>query len=140
MHQSLARVIILFNNQDNLLEWMPELINLELVSGDPSDVGAVSKLNFKTKTLDFEAIETITKKSLPTLFARTYKMRDIYIGVNDSFKNVGKNLVSYESKIEVSFSGLMLFIGWAMGWYFKKKAQNRMYSFKRFAENYVELT
>jgi hypothetical protein len=140
IHQSLARVIILFNNQESSLEWLPELVNLELVSGDPSDVGAISKLNFKTKTLDYEVIETITRKSLPSLFARTYKMRDIAIETNDSFTNEGKNLTGYKSQIEVSYSGLMLLVGWLMGWYFKKKARNRMMSFKRYAENYVELT
>ena len=140
IHQSLARVIILFNNQENLLEWMPNIVSLELISGDQSDVGAISKLVFKTKTLDYEAIETITKKRLPFLFTRTYKMRDIIIEVNDSFTNAGKNLVSYESKVQVSYRGLMLSIGWSMGWYFKKMMRKRMTGFKHFAENYVELT
>jgi len=138
--QSLAQVIVLFNNPDNTTEWMSELVNLELIKGAPSDVGAVSRLTFRTKTLDFDVIETITKKNLPSQFARVYKMRDIALEVNDSFAVAGKHLTRYTSKNEVSFSGLMLPVGWVLKWYFKKRTHKQMKDFKYFAENYVELT
>lgn len=139
IHLSLPRVIELYSNPAHRLEWMQDLESSEAVSGSQGHTGAVSSLMFKTKRLEFEAIETVLKNNLPSEYVHIYQTRDIDLKMSDSFESTGDNLTKVTSKTQVTFSGLMLSIGWVAKYFFKKYTRKQMNSFKHFAENYVEL-
>ena len=140
IHLSLPRVIELFDNPIHQLEWTPNLASTEMVSGTPGHTGAVSRLVFKTKRLEYEAIETILKNKLPSEFDHLYQTRDIGLEMNESFESIGDNLTKLTSRNKVTFSGLMPLIGWTTKQFFKKHTSRQLKAFKYFAENYVELT
>ena len=140
IHLSLPKVIELYGNSAHRSEWMQDLESSESVSGNQGHTGAVSSLMFKTKRLEFEAIETIMKNNLPSEYVHVYQTRDIDLKMSDSFESIGDNLTKLTSKTQVTFSGLILLIGWATKYFFKKYTHRQLNSFKHFAENYVELT
>ena len=43
----LNRVMELFDSEENLFKWQPELISFEHFSGEKGEVGAKSKLKYK---------------------------------------------------------------------------------------------
>ena len=43
----LEKVLELFDNEENIFEWQPELISFEHVSGKKGHVGSVSNLRYK---------------------------------------------------------------------------------------------
>ena len=140
IHLSLSRVMELFDNQSHQLEWIPNLASSELVSGTLGHTGAVTRLLFKTKRLEYEAIETVIKNKLPSEFDHLYQTSDIGLEMNESFESVGDNLTRLTSINKVTFSGLMPLIGWATKQFFKKHTHRQINAFKHFAENYVELS
>lgn len=130
----LNRVIELFNNPDNLPAWMPELIHSELISGTLGQTGAVGKLTMQDGSKKYEVIETVTMKNLPSIFARTYKMKNILLTIKDSFVSTSGNPTRYISENEVELTGPMKLIGPLVQNKFKTQTNNQLQSFKRFVE------
>ena len=73
-----ARVTELFDNADNLKEWMPSLLKFEHLSGEPGQNGAKSKLTYKMRGKEMEMVETITLRNLPEQMNSTYKAPGIW--------------------------------------------------------------
>ena len=131
----LNRVIELFNNPDNLKYWMPELISSELISGTLGKTGAVGKLRFKDGNKEYEMIETVTTKNLPSIFARTYELKNIFITIKDSFIPITDNKTRYISENEVALSGMLKCVAFILKAKFKMRTKKQLSSFKDFAEN-----
>ena len=131
------KVFQLFADKDNLKEWQKELIRYEHVSGKPGEVGAVTKLVYKSVTI----IETIAEKNTPHEFDGTYEHKR---GVHtvmvhkafNSFIEQKKNKTLYEMKIVyVKFAGIIpKLMGVFMGFFVRKYYQNWLNQFKSFAE------
>lgn len=130
----LNRVIELFNDPINLPQWMPKLIHSELISGTLGKTGAVGRLTMKDGSKKYEVIETVTMKNLPSIFARTYQIKNILLTIKDSFISTGDNLTRYISENEVKLTGSMKFIGFLVQHKFKTQTNNQLRSFKRFVE------
>ena len=74
----LNRVIELFDSTENLYKWQPGLISFEHLSGEPGQVGAKSKLQYKMGKREIEMIETITERKLPDELSCTYDAKGVF--------------------------------------------------------------
>ncbi len=130
-----ARVIELFDSEENLYKWQEGLQSIELIRGTRGAVGAESKLVFKMGKRDLEMTEKIIRKELPDLFESTYDAKGVYNVVQSRFIEVGPEKTRYESENEFQFSGFMKVIGFLMKGAFPKQTMKYLTSFKAFAEH-----
>ena len=83
INQPLKKVVELFDNPDNMKNWMEGLQSFETISGTPGQEGAKAKMHFKMGKREIEMIETITKRNLPEEFTGTYEAKGVF--------NIAKN-------------------------------------------------
>ena len=84
----LKKVIELFDSEENLFKWQPELISFEHLSGEKGEVGAKSKLRYTMGKREIEMIETITVKNLPKEFSATYEAKDVWNEMKNYFEEI----------------------------------------------------
>ncbi|HSI88053.1 MAG TPA: SRPBCC family protein [Pyrinomonadaceae bacterium] len=128
-------VIRLFDDPDNLVKWMEGLQSFEHLEGIPGEVGAKSKLRFKSGKRDFEMIETITERDLPRSFTGTYEAKGVHNIVRNEFEPLGDGRTLYTSHNEFQFRGMMKLIALLMPGVFRKQSMKFLEAFKRFAES-----
>ena len=130
-----AQVIQLFDNTENMYKWMEGLQSFEALEGTPGEVGAKSKMLFKTGKREIEMVETITAKNLPQEFSATYEAGSVWNLVENHFEPKGENQTRYISVQEFRFTGFMKLMGMLMPGAFKKQTLSHMNAFKSFAES-----
>ena len=137
INMPIEKTFELFLNKDNLKEWQKELISYEHIIGIPGEVGAVTKLNYKSVTI----FETVTLKNMP------YEIRGVYEhkrgektimvhNASNRFSLIGENKTLFELEMEdVKFVGFLpKLMSKLMGGMFEKYHQNEVDQFKVFAE------
>ena len=127
----------LFLNKDHLKEWQKELISYEPISGISGEVGAVTRLSYKTVTI----FETITYKNIPHEIRGMYDhkrgSKTIMIhNASNRFSLIGENKTLFELEmLDVEFVGFLpKLLSKLMGGMFEKYHQNEVDQFKVFAE------
>ncbi len=130
----LNRVIELFDSEENLFKWQPELISFEHLSGEKGEVGAKSKLTYKMGKREVEMTETITVKDLPKEFSGTYEAKGVWNEVKNYFEALDENSTRFYADSHFEFSGFMKLIAFFMPGAFKKQSQKYLDQFKAFAE------
>lgn len=135
INQPLNRVIELFDSEENLFKWQPELISFEHFSGEKGEVGAKSKLKYKMGKREVEMIETITVKDLPKEFSGTYETKGVWNEVKNYFEVVDENTTKWHSDCHFKFSGFMNLMAFFMPGSFRKQSQKYLDQFKVFAES-----
>ncbi len=131
----LKKVLELFDSEENMFKWQPELISFEHVSGEKGEVGAKSNLLYKMGKREVEMVETIIKKDLPGEFNFTYEAKGVWNEMKNSFEEVDPSKTKWISHSEFRFSGFMKIIGFLMPGSFKKQSQLALDRFKAFAES-----
>lgn len=134
INQPVNKVVELFDNPDNMKEWMEGLQSFETISGTPGEEGAKAKLKYKMGKREIEMIETITKRNLPDEFTGTYEAKGVFNIVKNRFIPIGDNKTKYVTEQEFQFSGFMKMMGIFMPGAFKKQSLKYMIAFKEFAE------
>ncbi|MES2567755.1 MAG: SRPBCC family protein [Bacteroidota bacterium] len=134
INQPIDKVIALFDNVDNMKKWMVGLQSFEHLSGTPGEVGAKSRLVFKTGKRELEMIETITVKNLPQEFSGVYEAKGVFNSVKNKFMPLPGDRTRYISYQEFQFKGFMKLFGLLMPGMFKKQSAKHMQHFKNFAE------
>ena len=129
------KVIELFDSTENLKKWQPGLLSFEHQSGTPGEVGAKSRLQYKTGKREIEMVETITVKNLPDEFSGIYEAKGVRNEVKNYFYEVNKNTTKWVSENEFRCSGLMKIIAFFMPGSFKKETMKYLEYFKEFSEN-----
>lgn len=127
-------VIEIFDNSENMKEWMPGLQSFENLSGTPGQVGAKSKLVYKMGSREIEMIETVTVRNLPDEFSGTYEAQDVFNIVINKFIAISETQTQYITENEFQFKGFMKIIAFLMPKNFKKQSDKFMVDFKAFAE------
>lgn len=130
----LGKVIELFDNEENMFKWQPELISFEHLTGEKGAVGSTSRLMYKMGKREIEMIETITVKNLPEEFTGTYVAKGVWNEVRNSFEAVDESKTRWTSVNHFRFSGMMKLVSWLMPGSFKKQSQKYLDQFKTFAE------
>ena len=129
------KVIELFDSTENLKKWQPGLLSFEHQSGTPGEVGAKSRLQYKTGKREIEMVETITVKNLPDEFSGIYEAKGVWNEVKNYFYEVDKNTTKWVSENEFRCSGFMKIIAFFMPGSFKKEPMKYLEYFKEFSEN-----
>ena len=129
------KVIELFDSTENLKKWQPGLLSFEHQSGTPGEVGAKSRLQYKTGKREIEMVETITVKNLPDEFSGIYEAKGVWNEVKNYFYEVNKNTTKWVSENEFRCSGFMKIIAFFMPGSFKKETMKYLEYFKEFTEN-----
>jgi uncharacterized membrane protein len=135
INKPIDETVRLYENPDNLKEWMEGLQSIEVLSGEPGAVGSKAKLYFKMGKREIEMLETITKKDLPSEFAATYEAKGVYNIVSNRFAAIDESTTRLTNHQEFRFSGFMKIMGFFMPGAFKKQSLKYLEDFKRFAES-----
>ncbi len=129
------QMLELFDNSENLKEWMPSLVSFDHVSGEPGQVGAKSKFVVSMGKRSCEMIETITVRNMPVEFTATYVTDGMWNEVKNIFDEVDEKTTKWtaynEFRSDKFMMKLMMFL---MPFAFKKESLKFMQSFKAFAE------
>lgn len=134
INRPVERVIELFDNPDNLKEWMQGLQSFEHLSGTPGQPGAKSRLKFKMGKRELEMVETIKVRNLPAEFSGTYEAKGVYNIVTNRFVPLGPDKTKYITEQEFQFKGFMKIIAFLMPGAFKKQSREYADDFKNFVE------
>jgi uncharacterized membrane protein len=136
INKPLDQVIELFDNTDNMYEWMEGLQAFEHISGVPGQVGATSRLFFKIGKREFDMIEKITVRDLPHEFSGTYEVSGVFNLVKNKFEKLSENKTKYITENEFQFNGMfMKILAFLMPGAFKKQSIKYLEAFKKFAES-----
>ena len=130
----IKKVIELFDSEENLFKWQPELISFEHLSGEKGEVGAKSKMKYKMGKREIDMVETITIKNFPKEFSATYEAKGVWNEMKNYFEEIDDNTTKWRSDSYFKFSGFMKLIGLLMPGSFKKQSQKSLERFKTFAE------
>lgn len=135
INKPIKEVVALFDNSNNLYEWMEGLQKFEHLSGTPGEPGAKSKLLFKMGNREIEMIETITVRDLPTEFSGTYEANGVFNIQKNKFISIADNQTKHVTENEFQFKGVMMkLMGFLMPGAFKKQSYKYLKAFKTFAE------
>ena len=124
----------LYNNIDNLYQWMEGLQSIELLEGKEGEKGAKSKLIFKNSKRELEMIETILVNDLPDKMVTTYDAKGVNNIIFTEFHSEGDK-TRYVAHQEFKMHGFMKVIGFLFPKSFKKQSLKYMEDFKNFAES-----
>ena len=134
----LSEVIELFDSEENLFKWQPELISFEHMSGEKGKVGAKSKMRYEMGKREVEMIETITVNDLPKEFSATYEAKGVWNEMKNYFEEIDEQTTRWISESHFEFSGFMKVMAFFMGNSFKKQSQKYLENFKLFAESSLD--
>ena len=127
-------VVELFDNQENYHKWQESLMSLELLEGEPGQVGTRTRLVHKMGPRKIDMIETITKREFPDLFVATYEADNGRNEAINRFSILDVNRTQWTIETEFQFTGAMKAMASLMPGIFEKKTQKVMESFKAFVE------
>lgn len=128
------KVIELFNSEENLFKWQPELLSFEHLSGEKGEVGAKSKMQYKMGKREIDMIETITVMNFPDEFSATYEAKGVWNEMKNYFEEIDEKTTRWRSESHFKFKGFMRLIGFFMPDGFRKQSQKSLERFKTFAE------
>ena len=129
------KVIELFDDPDNLVKWQTGLQSFELISGEPGQAGARSKLVFLNGKHRFVLTETITERNLPEELNGIYEWNGGNNSLRNRFIDLGPNLTKSESTCDYDFSSLVLkMMGVFCPGKFRQQNMPFLRDFKAFAE------
>lgn len=135
INKPLDEVVSLFDNEENLYQWMEGLQSIELLEGVAGKKGAKSKMHFINGKRDMEMIETILENDLPNKMVTTYDAKGVSNIIFTSMETVEGNKTKYISKQEFKMFGFMKVVAFLAPGMFKKQTQRILNNFKNFAES-----
>ena len=133
-------VVELFDDAENLQKWQPDLLGIEQVSGTPGEVGAVSKMRYRSGKQEFDLFETIAVKNLPEEFTGEYETKGVcWNTMKSRFTPLDDNRTRYDAELEYKLDGFMIkVIALIMPGAFKKQTQKHIERFRDFVEQEVQ--
>lgn len=135
INKPVEEVVALFDDPDNLHEWMEGLQSFEHLEGDPGAIGSKSRLRFKMGDRDIEMIETITARNLPDEFSATYETDGVFNTNRIGFVETGAGQTRMTMNPEFQFTNFpMKIMAFFAPFIFKKQTRKNLEAFKAFAE------
>lgn len=129
------KVIELFDSEENLFKWQPDLISLEHLSGEKGKAGSRTSMKYKMGKREIDMIETIITNNLPKEFSATYEAKGVWNEMKNHFEAIDEKTTRWHSDSYFKFSGFMKLMGFFMPGAFKKQSQKSLDLFKDFAES-----
>lgn len=128
-------VVTLFDNPDNMKQWMEGLSSLELLSGTHGQAGSKSKLVFLNGKRKISMLETIIENNLPDSISSSYELNGVYNEVHNRFEVFTPNTTRYITEHTFKFEKLsMKVMAFIAPFIFKKQSKKYMQDFKLFVE------
>lgn len=136
INKSIDQVAALFIDPKNLKEYQDGFEKKELISGVPTQVGAVSKMYYQQGSRKMVITETVTVNNLPHEFSGSYHHIHMDNTMVNRFTPLSDNQTQYDAEIEYTeFRGFMVkIIAFLFPSMFKKQVQKWLNQFKDFAE------
>ncbi|MBO1266265.1 SRPBCC family protein [Proteiniclasticum sp. SCR006] len=125
-------MLVLFQDMAFMKKWQPGFQTLEVLEGNPGEVGSKSRLTYLSKGKPSEIIETIVSKDLPDRFDFLYEAKGVKNWARNRFIDQGDEVL-WIAEHEFRFSGVMKVMGLLKGMFVKQTTKD-MYAFKKFAE------
>jgi hypothetical protein len=125
-------MLVLFQDVEFMKKWQPGFQSLEVIEGQPGEVGSKSKLTYVTKDKPSVIIETIILKELPDRFDFLYEAKNVKNWARNSFIDKGQKTL-WIAEHEFKFSGFMKLFGLMQGMFVKQTTKD-MNTFKQAAE------
>ena len=130
-----ARMIELFENQENFPKWQPDPLEMKTVSGTPGKKGAVTEYVYRIGKRPVEMTETIVSSNLPYECSATYVNKSCWNIVENRFEEVSPTETRWHVKTEFKATGFMRIMLALMPGAFRKETRKHMEAFKSFAES-----
>ncbi|POH74228.1 SRPBCC family protein [Arthrobacter glacialis] len=128
------RFIELFDNVENMQQWMDGLLSFEPLTGVPGQAGATSKLTFKRGRGTMEMVETIVRRELPDHFDANYDAKGVHNICENQFIELDGTATKWVAHNIFEMKGFMKVVGVLFGSSFPKESYKSMEAFKAFAE------
>ena len=130
-----SKVIELFNDPGNLVEWQKTLQSFQHLNGKPGEPGARSQLVYLNGKRRTELVETVISNNLPEEFSAVYETKGLSNQLKNYFFEMDEDKTKWISQAEMSISGIFLKImSLLMPGMFSKQSRTFMEDFKTFAE------
>ena len=123
-----------FDSFENLKQWQPSLVSAEPVSGEPGQIGAVSKLTYDENGREVVLMETITARERPREFGGIYEGKSVINRIHNRFREIGDDRTLWSMDSEFEFSGLYRVMMFFMRGAVRKQTEKTMMSFKTYLE------
>jgi hypothetical protein len=127
-----SEMLVLFQDVEFMKKWQPGFQSLEVIEGQPGEVGSKSRLTYVTKDKPSEIIETIILKELPDRFDFLYEAKNVKNWARNSFVDQGDQVL-WIAEHEFAFSGIMKALGLFKAMFVKQTTRD-MNTFKTVAE------
>ncbi len=131
----LAKVVSLWENEENFKEWQDGFVSYTPLSGSPNKPGAKSKIVLEDRQR-IELVETIISVNLPEEKTAEYFHKHMTNTQTSRFKALDKNNTLYISEVEYTkFNGLLIkLMARLFPGKFEQQSQKWMDQFKAFVE------
>ena len=103
-------MLVLFQDVTFMKKWQPGFQSLEVLEGEPGEVGSKSRLTYLSKGKPSEIIETIVEKDLPDRFDFLYEAKGVKNWAKNRFVDQGDRVL-WIAEHEFRFSGVMKAMG-----------------------------
>lgn len=131
-----AEVWMLFDDPANMNKWQPSLIKVERISGIAGQLGATSKLTYKSGAREYSLIEKVTFRAEPERLDGLYENEFAENVVKNTFLEQGKDVTLWKVEVIFKFKTLLMKV---LGPLTKKnfviRTQRDMERFKALAEH-----
>lgn len=126
-----------FQNDDYRKDWQEGFISCELLSGNPKEKDAKSRIIFTAQNQEQELIETVIHNDFPNEFKAFYEHKHMDNFMTSRFIKVGENQTQFEAEVEYTkFKGFLIKVMvFFMAGMFKKQMEKHNMQFKKFVEN-----
>lgn len=128
------RVVELIRNPDNIAKWQPGLQSVELLAGEPDQVGAKSRVVFEMRGFQLELFETIVEHNPPERFSSVFEARGVRNQVENRFFEDGPDKTRWVMANAFKFTGFMSIVGVFLRDFVPRQSLESMHRFKEFAE------
>ena len=130
-----ARAIELFGNPHHCSDWMESLVDMDVLQGEPGQMGTKTALWHKMGKREITMIETVTHRDIPNLFTATYEANGVWNQAIRHFQRLEDERTAWKMETEFRCSGIMWLLTTLRPGMFKRQTQATMGACKAFAEN-----
>ncbi len=133
------KIIELFENEENMFNWMKGLKEVKHLEGEPGQEGARSEMHFEMGKRKISMVETILNRNFPEQFKTSYSTKGVYNEVDNRFEKIDENHTRYITEHYFRFDGWgMKVMAFLMPSAFKKQSMQYLKDFKAFAEGEIQ--
>ncbi|MGE5356149.1 MAG: SRPBCC family protein [Deltaproteobacteria bacterium] len=134
INRPINEVIETFKNPDEMKNWMKGLVSFEPLDDNFGNPGSKSLLVFQSGKRKLKMMETVLVNNLPHEFTASYKAKNVFNIVGNSFEEIGPEKTKYITNQEFKFTGLMKIAYFFMKPAFKKQSYKFLHDFKEYVE------